>query len=100
MANDHFECDCVPNLGPPHCHACSDEIGNPVMWSACPSSVQVLPSSTVDEDKLAAKLLELMREEAMTFENGSEEWIAESDPVEVLPALARGLSEWLAGGER
>ena len=41
-----------------------------------------------------------MREEAMTFENGSEEWIAESDPVEVLPALARGLSEWLGGGAR
>ena len=29
----HWECDCVPELGPSHCHACSDKVGYPVPWS-------------------------------------------------------------------
>ena len=30
----HFKCDCVPNLGPPHCHGCSDHLGFPVEWES------------------------------------------------------------------
>jgi hypothetical protein len=29
----HFDCNCVPELGPTHCHGCSDEAGNPVPWA-------------------------------------------------------------------
>ena len=29
----HWECDCVPDLGPTHCHACSDAAGHPVEWA-------------------------------------------------------------------
>lgn len=32
-ASEHRTCDCVPTLGPPHCHACSDAAGEPVPWS-------------------------------------------------------------------
>ena len=31
----HFRCDCVPNEGPAHCHACSDSNGSPVEWRDC-----------------------------------------------------------------
>lgn len=32
--NLHFECDCVPNLGPSHCHGCTDEGDGPIVeWS-------------------------------------------------------------------
>lgn len=30
----HHECNCVPHLGPPHCHACDK--GQPVEWVNCP----------------------------------------------------------------
>lgn len=30
----HFECDCVPTLGPTHCHGCSDHAGIPVEWES------------------------------------------------------------------
>lgn len=29
----HFECNCVPELGPPHCHACGEAAGRPVPWA-------------------------------------------------------------------
>jgi len=29
---NHWECDCVPNLGPSHCHGCDNEQGRPVPW--------------------------------------------------------------------
>lgn len=29
----HFECNCVPQLGPSHCHACGEIAGRPVPWS-------------------------------------------------------------------
>ena len=29
----HWECDCVPDLGPTHCHACGDAAGHPVEWA-------------------------------------------------------------------
>ncbi len=28
----HIECDCVPDLGPSHCHLCSERRGAPVPW--------------------------------------------------------------------
>ncbi len=45
----------------------------------------------LDAEKVAEVLLLLMRDGAMLFDNGTEEWIAESDPVECLPPLARAL---------
>ena len=29
----HVECDCVPDLGPSHCHKCGDEAGHIVPWA-------------------------------------------------------------------
>ena len=28
----HIECDCVPDLGPSHCHLCGERVGHPVQW--------------------------------------------------------------------
>lgn len=30
----HAKCDCVPDLGPAHCHLCTGE-GSPVRWEDC-----------------------------------------------------------------
>ncbi|MGW9020673.1 hypothetical protein ACWGOE_04215 [Leucobacter chromiiresistens] len=58
----------------------------------------------VDEAKLSEALHSAMRDNAMLFDNGTEEWIAESDPVECLPELAHSLAErreeWLRGNGR
>lgn len=32
----HFRCDCVPDLGPAHCHRCSGLAGAPVEWENAP----------------------------------------------------------------
>jgi hypothetical protein len=29
----HIECDCVPDLGPSHCHLCSERLGRQVSWA-------------------------------------------------------------------
>ena len=29
----HFRCNCVPELGPEHCHVCGDDEGRPVAWA-------------------------------------------------------------------
>lgn len=31
----HCRCDCVPDLGPAHCHLCSTERGEQVAWPDC-----------------------------------------------------------------
>jgi hypothetical protein len=31
----HAKCDCVPDLGPAHCHLCGNEQGSPVPWPEC-----------------------------------------------------------------
>lgn len=28
----HMECDCVPDLGPSHCHKCTDDSDSVVAW--------------------------------------------------------------------
>ena len=33
LAEAHFECDCVPKLGPSHCHACSEAVGREIPCS-------------------------------------------------------------------
>lgn len=32
---NHIECDCVPDLGPSHCHLCSERLDQHVEWSNC-----------------------------------------------------------------
>lgn len=54
---------------------------------------------TLDPEKVSDELLRLMRDEAMLFDNGTDEWISESDPVECLPPLARALCEAAKRGE-
>jgi hypothetical protein len=29
----HIECDCIPDIGPSHCHLCGRKAGHPVAWS-------------------------------------------------------------------
>lgn len=31
----HMPCNCVPDLGPEHCHLCSTEQGREVPWDEC-----------------------------------------------------------------
>lgn len=31
----HSMCDCVPDLGPAHCHLCGNVKGEPVPWAEC-----------------------------------------------------------------
>lgn len=54
----------------------------------------------VNKAKLEQALIGSLRDNAMMFENGAEEWIAESDPAECLPGLIESLverqREWLA----
>ena len=40
-----------------------------------------------------------MRDEAMMFEDGGYEWIAESDPDDCLPHIARALCEAYTEGK-
>lgn len=54
---------------------------------------------SLDPKKVAEVLLDLMRAEAMLFDNGTEEWIAESDPVECLPPLASAFCEAYTEGK-
>ena len=35
---EHMMCNCVPNLGPEHCHLCSKEQGKEVNWLDCPEA--------------------------------------------------------------
>lgn len=56
-------------------------------------------AAKLDPEKVAEVLLRILREEAMLFDNGTEEWIAESDPVECLPPLASALCEAFEKGE-
>lgn len=37
----HIACDCVPDLGPEHCHLCSKRAGPPVPWPECSSRLSV-----------------------------------------------------------
>lgn len=45
----HIECDCVPNLGPSHCHACGEIAGHPVPWSETIHAPVGAPDTTEDE---------------------------------------------------
>ena len=40
----HIECDCVPDLGPSHCHLCSERRGAPVPWTTAHPAPSVKPS--------------------------------------------------------
>lgn len=81
----HFECDCVPNLGPPHCHACGDEVGNPVYWSTCPLATP----PQVDEAKLAEVLVR-----SLTYSTGLDAEVNDA----IAAVQANAVAEWLRGG--
>lgn len=40
----HIECDCVPDLGPTHCHLCSERAGHPLSWA------EAHPVPTIEAD--------------------------------------------------
>ena len=35
----HVECNCVPTLGPPHCHLCSDVNEVETTWECCVTQI-------------------------------------------------------------
>lgn len=62
----HAKCDCVPDLGPAHCHLCSAD-GSPVEWANCvavqhvtdaPETVEVA-FKTVEVERLGHLLVQL-----------------------------------------
>lgn len=63
----HAKCDCVPDLGPAHCHLCSNEKGEPVPWPECVAVIAVTEEpepvdvvlTTADVEKLAHLLVQL-----------------------------------------
>ena len=38
---EHVECDCVPDLGPSHCHLCGDAAGKIIEWREAHTAVAV-----------------------------------------------------------
>lgn len=40
----HAKCDCVPDLGPEHCHLCS--VSGPVPWDQCSAVREVVAVET------------------------------------------------------
>jgi hypothetical protein len=55
----HFSCDCVPDLGPAHCHRCSEIVGAPVESeiAPCKDLVESLAYSTLLSTHADASLL-------------------------------------------
>ena len=45
----HAKCDCVPDLGPAHCHLCSNERGVPVPWPECSAVAPVVTVEMIAE---------------------------------------------------
>ena len=43
----HAKCDCVPDLGPEHCHLCGNVKGSPVPWSECDSVTHFVPDAAL-----------------------------------------------------
>lgn len=62
----HAKCDCVPDLGPAHCHLCSAD-GSPVEWANCVAVQQVTDApetvevafKTVEVERLGHLLVQL-----------------------------------------
>lgn len=54
---------------------------------------------SLDAEKVADVLRLAMRAEAMMFEYGGYEWVAESDPDDCLPHIARALCEAYTEGK-
>lgn len=50
----HFECDCVPDLGPSHCHRCSQLLGTSVPWSDAPCAEAFSSEDDSDQSRLLA----------------------------------------------
>ena len=50
----HAKCDCVPDLGPAHCHLCGNEKGEPVPWPECLAVRVAVPAETEGQRWYAA----------------------------------------------
>lgn len=75
----HWECDCVPDLGPTHCHACSDAAGHPVEWADSthgPSAEVAELRARVDPqaDSLRQKLWEYLGTETYLCDRDASAW--------------------------
>ena len=71
----HIECDCVPDLGPSHCHLCSERRGSPTPWTTAHPAPATLPS----EEDLARALAEL--NEDTDWEGGVESYLPDARAV-------------------
>lgn len=58
----HWRCDCVPDLGPAHCHRCSGLQGRAVAWDEAPCSANAEEAFEITETALALRP-ELTREQ-------------------------------------
>lgn len=73
----HGECDCVPDLGPSHCHRCSAEhAGRIVVWAEAPCRVISYTIATT-RDQLAGAILRI----------GHRSQVAPMTPEQVADAL-------------
>lgn len=46
---EHVECDCVPDLGPSHCHPCSEQAGREMPWTEAHPTAESAGVETVTE---------------------------------------------------
>lgn len=57
----HAKCDCVPDLGPAHCHFCGNVKGSPVPWTEC-DAVAAPDAATEELAKIKPLFENLSRE--------------------------------------
>src|SRR5690606_5171822 len=56
----HIECDCIPNLGPSHCHLCGERAGHPISWAAAHRSQPVQVEVTDETGRLRSAIAEAL----------------------------------------
>lgn len=55
QAHAHWRCDCVPDLGPAHCHRCSRLQGGAIPWDKAPCAPYVEGALAAAENALAIR---------------------------------------------
>lgn len=79
----HFRCDCVPELGPEHCHVCGDDKGRPVAWSEAHPMPKPLATHTVPAENSGCDLHAALRrsvEHALRQAKWEQARVMASDP--------------------